>query len=627
MSESFVFLQLPVPPPAYYASTGNVPLASASLANAYSLYGKKKFPIYVISPEITDFGSDETIIQNITKLEPKFLGLSLYLWNSERSLHIARKVKEILPNTLVLLGGPEVSPDNEFLLQNGVWDYCFVGESEDIFVEFVDSFLEGQNFKNIPGLGYKYKEQIYFNPQSTVDFPLSKYPSPYLQNWIAVDPMRSTYLETVRGCRSKCTYCFYPKSSNTLRGYSLDECRITFIKLKEKGAREFVFLDPTFNHRPNFEELLDLLIDINHDKQVRMFAEIRAEGMNSQLAKKLKQANFYRLEIGMQSINKQTLKNVMRYGSPEKVAQVSKMLVEEGIDLLLDLIIGLPGDSPQDVLEGINFFQRYALEDYLQVFPLSVLPGTAMRHTANSQKIEYLPTPPYRVIQTPSFPKGTIAQTLLEVEELLQSRIDEVPRPHLIEPTYKITHLENTFTHFEKLERHSAVWFEIDEPPKYLKSIQKLIQQIVDKEPFITLDFVFYTNQILPFHFLWEMRNFLNTFRMNYLKYSLSHRNEDMQHRLVLLFKEEVKIHPNYLEDLFPICHVYQDMSISRAIKLGEKLGLEFPNARILNNNLSIKDFQTLASVLDVETVSFAKAEYEKYWTIHYLGHGDTNIN
>ncbi len=625
MNKSLIFLQLPVPPPAYYASTGNVPLASASLANAYSLYGKKKLPIYVVSPEITDLGSDETIIQSILQLEPNILGLSLYLWNSERSLHIAQKIKELLPNTTIVIGGPEVSPDNEFLLQNGIWDYCLVGEAEDTFVEFIDAFLDGNHFQNIDGLGYKRNKQIHFNPQPKVDFPLSKYPSPYLNNWIQVDPMRSTYLETVRGCRSKCTYCFYPKSSNTLRAYSLEECKTTFIKLKEKGAKEFVFLDPTFNHRPNFEELLDLLIDINYDKQVKMFAEIRAEGMNSHLAKKLKQANFYRLEIGMQSINKETLKNVMRYGNPEKVALVSKMLVEEGIDLLLDLIVGLPGDTPEDVLEGILFFQRYALEAYLQVFPLSLLPGTAMRHQAKTQGIEYLPTPPYRVIQTPSFPKGSISKTLLEVEESLGTRIDEFPRPHLVESKYKLNTKQESFPYFHILERHSAIWFEEDEPQKQKDSIQKIIQQIINREPFITIDFIFYTNKVLPIDFLLEMRNFLSKFKMNYLKYSLSHRNEDMQHRLVLLFKENVILNSDYLKDSFSICYVYQDMKIQKVFKLSEKIGLEFPNARITNSNLFVKDFENLAQVIDVELVSFSHSEYERYWTVHYLGHGDIN--
>ncbi|MCX7998430.1 MAG: B12-binding domain-containing radical SAM protein, partial [Leptospiraceae bacterium] len=531
---SLVLLQLPVPPPAYYASTGNVPLASAALAGAYNMHGKNKLPIYVFSPEITDVWGDEKLVELILEQNPRVLGLSLYLWNSERSLHIAKKVKESSPETTIVLGGPEVSADNQFLLEMGIWDYCIVGEAEDVFVEFLDLFLTGENYLQLPALGFRENGKIHFNPQTAVDFPLSKYPSPYLSNWIQVEPFRSTYIETVRGCRSKCTYCFYPKSSNTLRGYSLDECKKMFSKLKEMGAKEFVFLDPTFNHRPNFEELLDILIDVNYDKQVRMFAEIRAEGMNSKLAKKLKQANFYRLEIGMQSINKQTLKNVMRYGSPEKVAEVSKMLVEEGIDLLLDLIIGLPGDSPHDVLEGVEFFQRYALEDYLQVFPLSILPGTNMRVTSKTWGIDYLSTPPYRVKSTPTFPEGKITQTLLEVESLLETRIDEFPRPHLVEPKYLFDFSKDPFQIPKNLERHVALWFEGKLETQKEKLLQ-FIQKIIDKEPFITIDLVFYSERVLEFEFIMDVRKFLNQMKMNYLKYSLSHRNEDMQHRIVLL--------------------------------------------------------------------------------------------
>ena len=65
-----------------------------------------------------------------------------------------------------------------------------------------------------------------------------------------VEAHRSTYIETVRGCRSHCTYCFYPRSSNVLRVLDVQRCAQLVGALRERGAREVVFLDPTFNHRP-----------------------------------------------------------------------------------------------------------------------------------------------------------------------------------------------------------------------------------------------------------------------------------------------------------------------------------------------------------------------------------------
>ncbi len=90
------FLQLPVPPPTYFAATGNVPLAAASLASALS---SKEDPIpnispVVIPPEDTDQMGDLMLLEKMEKEGADFVGISLYLWNTERSLYLANELKK-----------------------------------------------------------------------------------------------------------------------------------------------------------------------------------------------------------------------------------------------------------------------------------------------------------------------------------------------------------------------------------------------------------------------------------------------------------------------------------------------------------------------------------------------------
>src|SRR5207248_2760294 len=124
------------------------------------------------------------------------------------------------------------------------------------------------------------------------------------------------------------------------------------------------------------------------------FAEVRAEGLTAQQARELKRAGFDRLEIGLQSVNRETLKRVRRGGSPSKVAEAARMLHGEGIELLVDLIVGLPGDAPDDVLRGVEFLDTHGLAEEAQVFPLSLLPGTAMRASAAEDGVAVAPAPP-----------------------------------------------------------------------------------------------------------------------------------------------------------------------------------------------------------------------------------------
>src|SRR5207302_2192249 len=138
----------------------------------------------------------------------------------------------------------------------------------------------------------------------------------------------------------------------------------------------------------------------NPDRALSFFAEVRAEGLTAAHAAALARAGFDKLEIGLQSVNRETLRRVRRGGSPDKVADASKLLHGAGIELLVDLIIGLPGDTPDDVSRGVDFLLENGLHGEAQVFPLSLLPGTAMRATAQADGVLFDPAPPYRVQRT-----------------------------------------------------------------------------------------------------------------------------------------------------------------------------------------------------------------------------------
>ncbi|HWT84389.1 MAG TPA: radical SAM protein, partial [Myxococcales bacterium] len=341
-------VQLPVPPPAAFAATGNVPLAAGCLGVAARVHGlEKRLQIEVLEPAATDALGDTLLAERIARDEPELVGFSLYLWNSERSLHLAREVKRRSPRTRILIGGPEVGPDNAFILRQGGADVAVTGEAEDTFARVISAILDGASPAGIPGVAVRGPLGFSaFAPQPAANFPLADYPSPYLEGLVPVERQRSTYVETVRGCRSHCTFCFYPRSSGVLRTLDVQSSAALVAALRDRGAREVVFLDPTFNHRPEFEPLLDALIRENASRALTLFAEVRAEGLSAEQARKLKQAGFDRLEIGLQSVNRETLKRVRRGGSPEKVAEAARMLHGEGIELLVDLIVGLPGDTP-----------------------------------------------------------------------------------------------------------------------------------------------------------------------------------------------------------------------------------------------------------------------------------------
>src|SRR5689334_20447615 len=135
-------VQFPVPPPAALAATGNVPLAAGCLGVAARVHGlDREVAIDVVEPEVTDALGDTLLADHIARDEPDFVGFSLYLWNSERSLHLAREVTRRSPRTRVLIGGPEVSPDNGFILRQSGADIAVTGEAEDTFARVMSALV------------------------------------------------------------------------------------------------------------------------------------------------------------------------------------------------------------------------------------------------------------------------------------------------------------------------------------------------------------------------------------------------------------------------------------------------------------------------------------------------------
>src|SRR4051812_4695048 len=123
-----LLVQLPIPPLGPAPIRGNVPLAAAYL----KLFAEQKGlrPFYDIdilpAPHANSLG-DHALAAAITSREPWLVGFTCYLWNIERTLWLAREVKRLSPRTRVVLGGPEVTADNAWLLESDAYDFAVIG--------------------------------------------------------------------------------------------------------------------------------------------------------------------------------------------------------------------------------------------------------------------------------------------------------------------------------------------------------------------------------------------------------------------------------------------------------------------------------------------------------------------
>lgn len=419
MGESgrILLLQLPVPPPGPEPIEGNVPLAGAYLKLHARRRGlETEFPIDLLPPAQSNTLGDQGLIEEILARKPWMVGFTCYVWNIERTLWIARQLKLRQPEIKIILGGPEITRDNAWVLQQTCIDHAILGEGETAFAELLEAFLAGRPMP---------KEIV----ASQGRFPLDAVSSPYVEGIVDVGNERRMLLETVRGCRFRCKYCYYPKNFDTIRYLSDEQIAANLRYAIDHGAQEVVLLDPTLNQRPNFAEFLRFLAQNNSGRQLAFSGELRAEGIDAETAGLLREANFHEVEIGLQSVEPKAWSLMGRPTNLDAFRRGVHAMIDEGIRVQVDLILGLPGDTPDSVRRGIDFLQETQAYSQAQVFNLSILPGTTFRGDAERLGLVYQPWPPYYVIKTPSFDILEMHDLMEESQEAFGVEFDPLPAP------------------------------------------------------------------------------------------------------------------------------------------------------------------------------------------------------
>jgi radical SAM superfamily enzyme YgiQ (UPF0313 family) len=425
-----LLVQLPIPPAGPAPVRGNVPLAGAYLKMYAELRGLgERYDIEILpTAEANNFG-DAALVEAIAAREPWLVGFTCYLWNIDRTLWIAEQLKLRRPEMLVLVGGPEITGDNRWTLEHPAVDFAAVGEGEQTFAELLAALASQSDLRSIAGL---HVSGMSAPPAFRKPLPhLNEISSPYLCGILDAADEQMLLLETIRGCVYKCKFCYYPKSYDDLYYVAEEKIVANLRHARERGAREVVLLDPTLNQGRNFDKFVELLARENPEKQFTYFGELRAEGIKESTAKLLKQANFTEVEIGLQSIDPLAMDLMDRKNNMKAFERGVRALLDVGIDVKVDLIIGLPGDTVDSVRRGLDYLHGNRFFSSIQVFNLAILPGTAFRSEAEQLGLQYQQRTPYYVLRTPTLDLPTMSELMTEAQEMFDIEFDPWEDPVL----------------------------------------------------------------------------------------------------------------------------------------------------------------------------------------------------
>ncbi|MGO9112265.1 MAG: B12-binding domain-containing radical SAM protein, partial [Thermoguttaceae bacterium] len=425
-----LLVQLPIPPPGPQPIQGNVPLAAAYLKLYAQRRGLEGWQIDILPARLCNKLGDRAIVAVILDRRPQLVGFTCYLWNIQRTVWIAQQLKAAQPELRILLGGPEITNDNRWVLEHPAIDLVTIGEGEQTFVDLLSALHAGRSTEGVPGLWHRGGSPP---PPRTALADLDLISSPYIEGLLDAGDEHTMLMETSRGCRYRCKFCYYPKSYESIYRMSVGQIEANLRHACQRGVKEIYLLDPTLNQRPDFAGFLRLLAQGNPDHQFTYSAELRAEGIRAETARLLREANFQEVEIGLQSVDPEAQKLMGRHVSLEAFERGARTMLDEGIRVRVDLILGLPGDTVDSVRRGLEYLDRVRPFTELQVFNLSILPGTAFRQTAGDLGLEYQPHPPYYVLKTPTLDLEDLYGLMEEAQDVFGIVFDALPPPEVEE--------------------------------------------------------------------------------------------------------------------------------------------------------------------------------------------------
>lgn len=385
-----------------------------------AVYSLKRFAgEYTDAVEIAEYTINnrmEDILEDIYRRKPDAIGFSCYIWNIGMVEKLMGELHKLLPRLPVFLGGPEVTYDADKLLRK--YPYLtgiFIGEGEATFAQVVKYYVKKnpESLEDIPGLMLRSGMTPERKPLNLTDVP-------FLYDDMAPFTNRIIYYETQRGCPFRCSYCL-SSIDKTVRFRDIEVVKKELAFFLEKKVKQVKFVDRTFNcNHDHAMAVWQYLYE--HDNGVTNFhfeiaGDILREDEIALVAKM--RPGLVQFEIGVQSTNTDTLREIRRVMDIEKLKQVVAALkATHNVHIHLDLIAGLPYEDYDSFAR--SFDDVYAMEpEQLQLGFLKVLKGSYMAEMAESYGLVYTDYAPYEVLYT-NWLSFTEICRLKRIEEMVE---------------------------------------------------------------------------------------------------------------------------------------------------------------------------------------------------------------
>lgn len=317
----------------------------------------------------TTFSNMQKMRNYLLEFKPDVIAIYVNLMTKLNVLEIIKFTKANLNQTKIVLGGPEIRYNADDFLNFGA-DYLVIGEGEETSLELMIALNEKRydDIKNIPGLGFKNQNnEIVFTTEREKLKEVDSLPFPgrdkinlqlYLNAWKERHGENAISISTMRGCPYTCKWCSRAVYGLSYRRRSPENvCDELEIIQKEYNPDTLWFVDDVFtiSHKwlNEFNETLK-----QRNLKIKFECITRADRMNEEVIKLLKDAGCFRVWIGAESGSQKVIDLMDRRVDVDQVRQMIKLTQNNGIQAGTFIMLGYPGETEDDIEETIKHLKE-----------------------------------------------------------------------------------------------------------------------------------------------------------------------------------------------------------------------------------------------------------------------------
>lgn len=291
-------------------------------------------------------------LEKIVLQKPDIVGFTAFTNEVKPSAYLAEKIKQILPECITVLGGAHITAlPVQTLREFPAIDIGIFGEGEETFLDLCKTIAEEKPMSGVKGIVYWENGIINKNPERPRILNQDSIPMPA---WDLMPPSEMYYIQTVRGCPFNCIFCMN-HNGKVARKRSLQLVIDEMNYLIERGAKQISFGDELFSvDMKRTHELLDLMIENKIGERVKWDIQTHVSYVDDKLLEKMKKANIYRCEMGVEAGDEEALKRMGKATNEEMILKAFRLARKHKITTGSFLLIGQPNETISTIWKTIK---------------------------------------------------------------------------------------------------------------------------------------------------------------------------------------------------------------------------------------------------------------------------------